>query len=540
MMLARTPVCLCAAILAVSSFLPAQEPPPRPAVLVLGGPTLDPEAARSAASALVSPDAELLVPPIPAADDPARGAFLPAGAHDGDLAQDLAAAYRLAARQVVRELLAGTPRRPVRTVIAFYDGAPVALSLVRAGLLAPRHLVLLDPDAPALAEIEPPPVPEGAAAARPHIDVFLSQGAVPELESRARAVRAALEKWSVAPRVFVADLRGAPLETIAREMAWPLRGLRTVRVSPDALRPIEPAALFGALEEVDTVFAGELHGNAVFHRFTLGLLEAMDRGTGDLLLSLEMFERDVQPILDRYLAGEIDETAFLAAARPWPSYPTDYRPLIEHARRRGIPVIAANVPRRLAARVARDGSEALAALEEKERGWIARDALAASPPYRARFAEVMKGMAAERLERMYAAQCLKDDTMAESIHDYLAAHPEIRRVLHVNGTFHSSFGLGTVHGLRARRPDLRAAVVTCRPVANPRAVDLLLAEPQDDYLVFSAEPPPRPRPERHPTVAPMRGMPPEVPQGLPSAPPAAAPARPTSGESAGSRAGSAG
>ena len=65
-----------------------------------------------------------------------------------------------------------------------------------------------------------------------------------------------------------------------------------------------------------------------------------------------MFERDVQDILDAYLKGKISEKKFLKQARPWPNYLEDYRPLIEFAKKKGMPVIAANLPRRAAAAVA--------------------------------------------------------------------------------------------------------------------------------------------------------------------------------------------
>jgi hypothetical protein len=62
---------------------------------------------------------------------------------------------------------------------------------------------------------------------------------------------------------------------------------------------------------------------------------------------------------------------------------------------------------------------------------------------------------------MYEAQCLKDDTMAESIVGYLNARPYRRPlVVHVNGKFHSDYGLGTVSRVLARRPLTRTAVIT--------------------------------------------------------------------------------
>src|SRR5690349_22509367 len=50
------------------------------------------------------------------------------------------------------------------------------------------------------------------------------------------------------------------------------------------------------------------------------------------LFRSEMFERDVQPALDAYLAGRLSEKDFRAQSRPWGNYDTAYRPLIERAK----------------------------------------------------------------------------------------------------------------------------------------------------------------------------------------------------------------
>ena len=73
-------------------------------------------------------------------------------------------------------------------------------------------------------------------------------------------------------------------------------------------------------------------------------------------VSLEMFERDVQGVVDGYLAGSIPESQFLQESRPWPRYATDYRPLVEMAKSEGWTVVAANLPRRVASAVAKSGS----------------------------------------------------------------------------------------------------------------------------------------------------------------------------------------
>src|SRR5438045_3390024 len=114
-------------------------------------------------------------------------------------------------------------------------------------------------------------------------------------------------------------------------------------------------AMLAELARADVVFVGEQHDDPATHRLELAMLEGMIRRRAAVVVALEMFERDVQPQLDDYLAGRISEEEFLKAARPWPNYASDYRPLIEFARVHGWRVIAGNVPRRYASQVAKTG-----------------------------------------------------------------------------------------------------------------------------------------------------------------------------------------
>ena len=65
---------------------------------------------------------------------------------------------------------------------------------------------------------------------------------------------------------------------------------------------------------------------------------------------------------------------------------------------------------------------------------------------------------AERIEKSFTAQVARDDTMAESIANFLQAHPGYK-IMHVTGTFHVEEGLGTVERLKLRFPDLKIALV---------------------------------------------------------------------------------
>src|SRR3974377_370665 len=53
----------------------------------------------------------------------------------------------------------------------------------------------------------------------------------------------------------------------------------------------------------DALFLGEQHDDPATHRLEAATLEGLARRRGNLVLAMEMFERDVQPTLDDYLAG---------------------------------------------------------------------------------------------------------------------------------------------------------------------------------------------------------------------------------------------
>ena len=127
------------------------------------------------------------------------------------------------------------------------------------------------------------------------------------------------------------------------------------------------------LARADVVLVGEQHDDPNTHRLELAVLEALARRQVAVTLSLEMFERDVQTSVDTYMSGSSGEDDFLKNSRPWPRYATDYRPLVEFARRQHWPVVAANVPRRIAADVAKSGRPAVDALTTADRSLDADD-----------------------------------------------------------------------------------------------------------------------------------------------------------------------
>jgi len=228
--------------------------------------------------------------------------------------------------------------------------------------------------------------------------------------------------------------------------------------------------MIGKLKDYDVIFFGELHGNEVLHSLEYDLLKMIRENIDkNVIVSMEMFERDVQDILDKYLNDEITEEEFLANSRPWPNYQSDYKPLIEYAKENNLQVIAANVPRRYAAMITKMGITALDSIPEDEKRFIAKKHKVFPDEYKTKFIETMKQNMAHaskmpmgkemNFELFYAAQCLKDDTMAESILKYQRIPPR-KKVIHFNGDFHSRYHLGTAQKIQIMEPMLKVAVIT--------------------------------------------------------------------------------
>src|SRR5437867_1188013 len=74
-----------------------------------------------------------------------------------------------------------------------------------------------------------------------------------------------------------------------------------------------------SLIKADVVLVGEQHDHKLGNTLELEILRAMHARKPRIALSLEMFERDVQLVLDEYLTDRISQASFLQAARPWPN-----------------------------------------------------------------------------------------------------------------------------------------------------------------------------------------------------------------------------
>jgi uncharacterized iron-regulated protein len=225
--------------------------------------------------------------------------------------------------------------------------------------------------------------------------------------------------------------------------------------------------ILDSLESADVVFLGENHDDPAAHFLQAEIFKRAFERYGKsrkVALSMEMFERDSQTVLNEYLQNLITEKKFLDDSRPWNNYKTDYRPLVEFAKQNNLPVIAANAPRRYVNMVSRNGREALNALSPTAKSWLAPLPYGEpSAAYTDKFKGLMKGMpeSAGGLDKILASQSLWDATMAYSIARFLKQTKK-PLVVQLNGGFHSESRLGTVDHLLRYRRKARVLVVTMK------------------------------------------------------------------------------
>ncbi len=225
-------------------------------------------------------------------------------------------------------------------------------------------------------------------------------------------------------------------------------------------------AFMKALGGADVILFGEQHNSAIAHWLQLVVAREL-AAKAPLAMGAEMIEADDQATLDRYLRGEIDQSAFDTLARLWKNHTSDYAPLVNLAREKGLRFIATNVPRRYASMVYKGGFEALDTLPDNEKQWIAPLPIAYDPElpgYKAML-DMGHGHASPT---MPMAQALKDATMA---HFILANFKPGTRFLHFNGTYHSDNYEGIGWYLKRSRPELRIVTIATTTQADANRLD---------------------------------------------------------------------
>lgn len=242
--------------------------------------------------------------------------------------------------------------------------------------------------------------------------------------------------------------------------------------------------MIDGLQKSDVVLFGEHHDNSIVHWLQLKVTKSLAEKRA-LTLGAEMFESDNQKVLNDYLLGKINQKQLDTLARLWNNYKTDYKPIVDFAKEKQIKVIATNVPRKFASLVYKQGVEALDALSEEEKSWMAPLPFPydASLPGYVKMMEMFKD-SNHANENFPKSQAVKDATMGYFISENLEPN---KLFIHYNGSYHSDNFEGINWYLKKYNKNLKIVTITTVEKTN---IDEISAEEMalaDFILIIDAE-----------------------------------------------------
>lgn len=216
--------------------------------------------------------------------------------------------------------------------------------------------------------------------------------------------------------------------------------------------PVDERALAAELARRPSALLGEVHDNVYQHRMRADALRRLLEQGARPAIAFEQFDRERQPDIDRARTEAPPDGRSLAAhvidqARPaksswdW----TQYQPFVELALRYELPIVAANLSRADASRVARDGVGAVFDAAEQRRLGLDRadEHLQRTHESIARDAHC-RLLPESALVGLARAQVARDAVLA----DALRSHPD-RGVILLTGNGHARRDVGVPRHLTA-------------------------------------------------------------------------------------------
>ncbi len=222
-------------------------------------------------------------------------------------------------------------------------------------------------------------------------------------------------------------------------------------------RKVSTKKFLKQLQSGEIILFGELHDNPIDHWLELKILEYLKQKS-TISIGAEMFEADQQELLNAYLIGKITQKELDTTTQFWSNYKTDYKPLLNFAKKNGLPFYATNIPRRFASFVFKNGLDSLEEhLNENEKKFSAPLPITYDPelPGYKRMLQMKGHHISANLPQ---AQALKDATMAYFIYQqYSANHNQF---IHFNGDYHSKNFEGIYWYLKQKDENLKIITIS--------------------------------------------------------------------------------
>jgi aminopeptidase N len=195
------------------------------------------------------------------------------------------------------------------------------------------------------------------------------------------------------------------------------------------------------------IYVGETHNQFPDHVMELEIIKDLHKRGRTIAIGMEMFQRPFQKVLDDYIGGKIDEAKFLKGTEYFKRWGFDYnlyRPILLYARSEKIPVVALNIQQEVVDKVFENGIDALPK-EDKE--LLPSQMDFSDEAYKQRLRRVflehrdVENFKTSNFDFFYQAQILWDETMAQSVDQFLRTHPNDQMIV-LAGSGHLAYGSG--------------------------------------------------------------------------------------------------
>lgn len=210
---------------------------------------------------------------------------------------------------------------------------------------------------------------------------------------------------------------------------------RIIRVADR--QELKAPELYREIDGHDMVFVGELHNRKSHHEVQLEVIKALHASGAPIAIGVEMFKKDSQQALDKWVSGELGEPEFSEIYhRNWGLPWNQYRDIFLFAREKQIPVVGLNISRTVIRQVVKEGFASLKPeqLSELPPGIECKVDKTYEDFIRGALSE--HGMEGMEFKKFCEAQMVWDNVMAHNAIEYLKSNPGKKMVI-LAGSGHS-------------------------------------------------------------------------------------------------------
>ena len=187
--------------------------------------------------------------------------------------------------------------------------------------------------------------------------------------------------------------------------------------------PVSFDQLISDLSRTRIIYIGENHTHPSHHQIQLKIIKHLLEIDSGLRIGIEMVDRTYQPILDLWSSDRLNENQLLEKVHWYANwkYPFDlYRSLFLLVKKNRLVLLGLNIPFHIPPKIATGGVDTLSSDEKK---YLPKDIDFGNSAHLAYIRGVFEHHLVpgfENFENFYAAQCVWDETMAETISENLS------------------------------------------------------------------------------------------------------------------------